>query len=77
MKGSFGLVRSKKVFRFIMKILFALDYSRHQASDPSSLPFNDVNSVVEDKKGNLWLGTNGGGLIYFDRKNNKFIQHRE
>jgi signal transduction histidine kinase/CheY-like chemotaxis protein len=27
---------------------------------------NDVNAVVEDSKGNLWIGTNGAGLLYYD-----------
>ncbi|MHB8206293.1 sensor histidine kinase, partial [Mucilaginibacter sp.] len=38
----------------------------------NSLPFNDINKFIEDKYGNLWLGANGGGLIYFDRKKNTF-----
>ncbi|MDB5138853.1 MAG: todS 2 [Mucilaginibacter sp.] len=48
----------------------------HHLSDPvsarGSLSFSDVNSFAEDRAGNLWIGTNGGGLIYFDRKNGTF-----
>ena len=50
-------------------------YTHHLAdpvSDPHSLSFSDINSFAEDKTGNLWIGTNGGGLIYFDRKNGTF-----
>jgi signal transduction histidine kinase/ligand-binding sensor domain-containing protein/DNA-binding response OmpR family regulator len=40
-----------------------------------SLPYQDVDRFVEDARGNLWIGTNGGGLIYFDRKHNTFTQY--
>jgi signal transduction histidine kinase/ligand-binding sensor domain-containing protein/CheY-like chemotaxis protein/AraC-like DNA-binding protein len=50
-------------------------YTHHLSdplSDPRSLSFSDINSFAEDKAGNIWIGTNGGGLIYFDRKNGTF-----
>ncbi len=34
----------------------------------SQIPYPDINCFREDAKGNLWIGTNGGGLIYYDRK---------
>lgn len=34
----------------------------HDPKDPSSLSHNFVEDIVEDKDGNLWLGTRGGGL---------------
>nr|WP_236675878.1 two-component regulator propeller domain-containing protein [Chryseolinea lacunae] len=49
-------------------------YSRH--SKPYALPFEDINRFVEDKKGNLWLGTNGDGLIYFDRHSGRFTSYK-
>ncbi|HPM31593.1 MAG TPA: two-component regulator propeller domain-containing protein [Chryseolinea sp.] len=39
------------------------------------LHFDDMNRFAEDDKGNLWLGTNGGGLVYFDRQNNTYKQY--
>jgi len=37
-----------------------------------TLPYEDVNRFVEDDLGNLWIGTNGGGLIYYNRKDSTF-----
>ena len=50
-------------------------YTHHLSdplSNPRSLSFSDINNFAEDKLGNIWIGTNGGGLIYFDRKNGTF-----
>jgi signal transduction histidine kinase/ligand-binding sensor domain-containing protein/CheY-like chemotaxis protein/AraC-like DNA-binding protein len=50
-------------------------YTHHLSdpvSDPHSLSFSDINSFAEDKNSNLWIGANGGGLIYFDRKKGTF-----
>jgi ligand-binding sensor domain-containing protein len=33
---------------------------------------NTVNCISEEKNGNLWIGTNGGGLAYFDQRNGSF-----
>jgi signal transduction histidine kinase/ligand-binding sensor domain-containing protein/DNA-binding response OmpR family regulator len=45
-------------------------------SKPDGLPFEDINTFVEDKKGDLWLGTNGGGLICFNRQTGDFTSYR-
>jgi signal transduction histidine kinase/sugar lactone lactonase YvrE len=34
---------------------------------------NSVNCIKEDPDGNLWLGTGGTGLIYFDRHKKSFL----
>ena len=36
-----------------------------------------VRSIVEDKKGNFWIGTEGGGLLLFNRSNNTYKRFDE
>jgi signal transduction histidine kinase/ligand-binding sensor domain-containing protein len=38
--------------------------------------FNTVTTIIKDKTGNLWLGTYGGGIYYFDREKNKFQNYQ-
>ena len=40
--------------------------------DSTSLSNNWVMTIKEDKKGNLWIGTQGGGLDYFDQRTETF-----
>jgi signal transduction histidine kinase len=47
----------------------------HIKSDPfnsQSLSNDIVNCFSEDESGNLWIGTDGGGLNYWNRKQNTF-----
>ena len=36
-----------------------------------------VNLILEDRKGNLWIGTNGGGLDLFNKKTKTFTHFNE
>ncbi|MCV9930277.1 response regulator [Flavobacterium sp. LS1R49] len=45
---------------------------RYNAKDPAE---NFILSFCEDEKNNLWVGTDGAGLKYWDRKNNKYINY--
>jgi len=40
--------------------------------DPFSLPYNDVLCIDEDKNGGIWIGTDGEGASYYDRRLNNF-----
>lgn len=42
------------------------------AGDQQSIHGNDVRSLAFDKKGILWIGTNGGGLNRYNKAENKF-----
>ncbi len=46
---------------------------RHDASNPRSIPGNDVFSIHIDHYGNIWVGTDRG-LALFDPVNEQFIQ---
>ncbi len=45
---------------------FAQQYSIRNFSAVDGLPQSQVNAMVEDANGYLWIGTNGGGLARFD-----------
>jgi ligand-binding sensor domain-containing protein/DNA-binding CsgD family transcriptional regulator len=40
------------------------------------LSHNNVHAIREDAKGNLWIGTLGGGLEKYDRERNRFTYYR-
>ena len=48
----------------------------HDSRNPSSISGNQVISMFEDNSGNFWIGTEGGGLNKFDRKNGQFIHFK-
>jgi two-component system, sensor histidine kinase ChiS len=56
--------------------MIKVTHYRHDPNNPTSLSHDEVWSIYEDKKGNLWIGTYGGGLNQFDRKQEKFIHYR-
>ena len=45
---------------------------RNRAGDTSSLRSNEVLALHEDKPGNLWIGTSGGGLSLYNRRKDNF-----
>jgi ligand-binding sensor domain-containing protein len=38
-----------------------------------SISNSRILSIAEDQSGNLWIGTNGGGLNHYNRESNRFI----
>lgn len=49
---------------------------KHETDDPFSLSDDRIYSIFEDSDGILWIGTFGGGLNKFDRKNEHFICYK-
>ncbi|MEE8524121.1 MAG: two-component regulator propeller domain-containing protein [Thermoanaerobaculia bacterium] len=49
---------------------------RHRPEDPSSLPHDWVLSLAEGPAGDLWIGTEGGGLARWRPETDSFITYR-
>ncbi|MDW7694174.1 two-component regulator propeller domain-containing protein [Flammeovirgaceae bacterium SG7u.111] len=45
---------------------------KHDPSDSTSIANNDVKNILEDKAGNLWISSWGGGISILDKRTNKF-----
>jgi ligand-binding sensor domain-containing protein/two-component sensor histidine kinase len=54
-----------------------IKYFTNDLADNSSISSNDVYDMEEDKTGNLWVSTYGGGLNYFNKGAGKFVHIRE
>ncbi|MDP2337792.1 MAG: two-component regulator propeller domain-containing protein [Bacteroidota bacterium] len=54
-----------------------LIHYQHDAQDKYSLSINQVKSLYVDYEGNLWIGTENGGINLFDRENQRFLHYRK
>jgi diguanylate cyclase (GGDEF)-like protein len=55
---------------------YAFKVYKHRPHDPASLPSNFVWQIDEDASGDLWIGTDGGGLVRWQRKTDSFARYR-
>ena len=55
-----GLYRYDPVRRWLTRYL-------HRNDDPSSISHDSITVLVEDRRGRLWVGTQGGGMILVQR----------
>jgi len=53
-----------------------LDQYKNDPDDSLSLSQNEVVSILEDHNGNLWVGTNSGGLNKFNREKQNFTSYQ-
>jgi ligand-binding sensor domain-containing protein/signal transduction histidine kinase len=73
---------NKGFFVFVWIVLLfpparAQQYSTRQYTVLDGLPQSQVNMVLEDKNGYLWIGTHGGGLARFDGRDFKVYTTRD
>lgn len=54
----------------------SFEHFKSESDNSNSLSDNRVYKVFKDSKGNIWIGTFGGGLNMLDRTTNKFIHYR-
>jgi len=45
---------------------------KNDKNDPSSISYNDILSIKKDKTNGIWLGTDGGGISYYNERLNNF-----
>ena len=54
-------------------------YLTHKPGNSNSLTYNDIKALATDNAGNLWIGTNLGGLDYYSPEKGRFkhFKHRQ
>lgn len=55
---------------------YAFKKYKFNPKDVSTLPANNIMVIYEDHAGNLWIGTDGGGLSRFNREKETFIRYQ-
>jgi len=55
---------------------FKLVYFKNNPVDPNSISNDRVKSLFVDDDGNLWIGTENGGINLYNRETNQFLQYR-
>jgi two-component system sensor histidine kinase ChiS len=49
---------------------------RHEPENPGSVSNNLILSIFEDRGNVMWIGTNGGGLNKYNRRQDEFAYYR-
>ena len=50
-------------------------YYRYNKKDSTSISNNDIYCIYQDHLGNIWVGTDGGGICKFDPETSKFTRY--
>ncbi|MEO6734690.1 MAG: two-component regulator propeller domain-containing protein [Ferruginibacter sp.] len=49
---------------------------RHDPTNPNGLRVNHITALYESLEGTIWIGTNGGGLSYYDRSKDSIFNYK-
>jgi signal transduction histidine kinase/ligand-binding sensor domain-containing protein/DNA-binding response OmpR family regulator len=50
---------------------------KNDLTNPKSISHNYIQTLFKDRDGNIWIGSNEGGLIFFDRESDSFSTWNE
>jgi len=64
------------LFLFDSSLVFKKNYIPYE-SNTQSLNSASISTIIEDKNGNLWFGTHGGGVNILYRRKNRFVHFQK
>ncbi len=71
-----GLARAQREIGKANESTLKFTNYQHHATDPNSLSDSYVTSIIEDRSGALWIGTNDAGICRLDKQTGKFFNYR-
>lgn len=54
---------------------YEISIFRHNPEDSASISYDDISDILEDRNGNLWIGTSGGGFNRYYRDTGTFKRY--
>lgn len=55
---------------------YTFEHFKRERGNANALANDFIWDIVEDASGDLWLATNGGGLVRYDRADDRFVSYR-
>ena len=68
-RGALWLVAQEGLNKYTGHELETYQYS---ATNPNSLPLNNITRITEDNDGQIWMSTRGAGLVFYNSMTNSF-----
>lgn len=75
LNGDMLFAADNGLFRMDIKTTKIKGYFNN-ANSPYSYPGGNVSDILVDSRGQLWLGTFGSGLVFFDRQQERFYNYQ-